>query len=92
MVAKSGLKSPRSFGSIYLKFVLSMTITLGSFRKDQSNWLYPTSMAHTLAAPFFRAQSVNPPVEAPISSILAPFKSMEKAWIAFSSFSPPRLT
>ena len=49
-------------------------------------------MANTLEAPCCKAQSVNPPVEAPISTITAFVKSMGYNSIAFSNFKPPRLT
>ena len=49
-------------------------------------------MANTLDAPFCNAQSVKPPVLAPISTMTASCKSIGYIWIAFSNLSPPRLT
>ena len=73
-------------------FVFSIQTTLGSWRSFHANWPYPTSTEYTFFAPFCSMQSVNPPVEAPMSMHTMPSKEMEKCVIAFSSFRPPRLT
>ena len=57
-------------------FCFSILITRSSWRSFQASWLYPTSIANTLDAPFCNAQSVNPPVLAPISTITAPVRSI----------------
>ena len=46
----------------------------------------------TFTAPFCSIQSVNPPVDAPISIHTFPSRLISKCFIAFSSLSPPRLT
>ena len=46
----------------------SMTTTRGSVRSFQSSWPWPTSSATTRRAPRCSSTSVNPPVEAPMSS------------------------
>ena len=45
-----------------------------------------------LGRPALEAQSVKPPVEAPISIIVLPVKSMGNVSMAFSNFRPPRPT
>ena len=47
-------------------------MTRGSCRSFQASWPRPTSTAWTRAAPCASSTSVNPPVEAPISSAVAP--------------------
>ena len=66
--------------------------TLSSFLNFQSSWFFPTSTLYTHFAPFCKAQSVNPPVDAPISSTDLSLKSKSQVFIAFSNFKPPRLT
>src|SRR5262249_9783823 len=63
-----------------------------SCRNRQSNWPRPTSMATTRAAPRCSRQSVNPPVEAPMSRQTLPPTSIPKWSSAAASFKPPRLT
>ena len=46
----------------------SRTMTRESVRSRQSSWLCPTSSAMTDSAPRCSSTSVNPPVDAPISS------------------------
>ena len=50
----------------------SMTSTRGSLRSRQSNCPCPTSSATTCRAPRCSSTSVNPPVDAPMSSAVAP--------------------
>ena len=69
-----------------------MQTTLGSFLNFQANCPYPTSTEYTFTAPFCNIQSVNPPVDAPISMQTIPSKEISNSFIAFSNFSPPRLT
>ena len=69
-----------------------MQMTRGSFRSFQSSCPYPTSIENTRAAPFCSIQSVNPPVDAPISMHVFPASRIGKTRNAFSSFSPPRET
>lgn len=69
----------------------SVQATRGSARSAGRSWSWPTSMAYTRDAPWRSAHSVNPPVEAPMSSTRRLAKEREKARMAFSSFSPPWL-
>ena len=50
----------------------STTATRASSAMRASNWPWPTSRAMTLSAPRSSSTSVNPPVEAPTSSAVAP--------------------
>ncbi len=69
----------------------SSTVTLGSLRRDQASWPYPTSTATTWAAPARSSTSVKPPVEAPASRQRRPATvSPVKAASAPCSLFPPR--
>ena len=57
----------------YRALSFSRTITRGSLRIFQASWPWPTSMAWTFFAPCWSRQSVNPPVDAPISRAINPF-------------------
>ena len=70
----------------------SMTMTRGSLRIFQSSWPCPTSSATTRAAPRCSITSVNPPVEAPMSSPVRPVTAIAKVSSACASFTPPRPT
>ena len=72
--------------------ISSIEKTLSSFLNFQSSWFLPTSTLYTYFAPLCKAQSVNPPVDAPISSTNLSLKSKFQVFIAFSNFKPPRLT
>ena len=70
----------------------SSDMTRLSERSFSASWEVPTSTAYTLSAPFCSIQSVNPPVDAPISRQIQPRGLMPNSSIAVSSFSPPRPT
>ena len=70
--------SPISLNSRYLIFLSSITTTLLSFLNRQSRIPFPTSTAKTFPAPFFKRQSVKPPVDAPTSITVRPLTSMLK--------------
>ena len=72
--------------------VRSSSVTRGSRRRLQANCARPTSTATTRAAPRWRRQSVNPPVEHPISMHVRPVGSTPNASSAPASLSPPRPT
>ena len=69
--------------------VCSIETTLGSLRRNSASWSRPTSTAYTFAAPCWSMQSVNPPVEDPMSMHSAPVISSPNCSSAASSFSPP---
>ena len=91
MLEKSIL-SATSSGVTYRMLVFSMHTTLSSLRSFHASCPCPTSTEYTLTAPFCSIQSVNPPVEEPTSIHIFPLIVTSKFSIAFSSFSPPRLT
>ena len=61
-------------------------------REDKAGTNFDTEAEYTFTAPFCNIQSVNPPVDAPISMQTIPSKEISNSFIAFSNFSPPRLT
>ena len=69
-----------------------MQTTRSSLRSFQASCPWPTSTEYTFTAPFCSIQSVKPPVEAPTSMQIFPSRRTPKRSMAFSSFSPPRLT
>ena len=84
--------SGRSPRERYRAFRPSRTTTRGSLRSDQSRRPRPTSSAYTRAAPRLRRQSVNPPVEAPMSRARRPETATPRRASAPSSLTPPRPT
>ena len=72
--------------------ICSIETTFLLFLSFQSSWFFPTSTLNTCFAPFCREQSVNPPVEAPMSKTVFSLKFKFHIFIAFSNFNPPRLT
>ena len=84
-----------SFKSLSFKSFMcisSIETTFSLFLNFQSSWFFPTSTLNTSFAPFCKEQSVNPPVEAPMSKTSLSLKSKFHIFIAFSNFNPPRLT
>mmetsp|Transcript_34018 Transcript_34018/g.85635 ORF Transcript_34018/g.85635 Transcript_34018/m.85635 type:complete len:299 (+) Transcript_34018:239-1135(+) len=79
-------------GCRYRRLVRSITTTRGSTRTFSATCPYPTSTPYTRVAPPCSAQSVNPPVESPASSITFPTTSISNSVSAFSSLRPPRHT
>ena len=69
-----------------------MTTTRGSLRRPQSSWPWPTSSATTRLAPRLSSTSVNPPVDAPMSSASRPSTAMPNVSSACASLMPPRPT
>ena len=79
--------SNRSLGA-FLKFNCSYNSTLSSSFNESAIKSVPTSIATTLLAPCLKEQSVNPPVDEPMSIMLLSFKSRLNESIAPSSFNP----
>ncbi len=62
--------------------VFSWSSMRGSWRRGETIWLVPFSMAMTFLAPWSRAYFVKPPVEEPISKTILSLKSKLKALAA----------
>ena len=84
---------PRSISGVSERILtFSSTVTRLSVRRRWSSCPCPTSTAYTCAAPPWRRQSVNPPVDAPASSTRLPSGLTANRVSAAANFSPPRLT
>src|SRR4029077_16629884 len=96
MKERSATTTAGMYGSIVgarsRTFVRSITVTRGSIRRLQASGPSPTSTAITRAAPRWRRQSVNPPVEAPASRQSRPPGSTAKRSSAAASLPPARDT
>ena len=79
--------SKRLLGA-FLKFNCSYNSTLSSSLNESAIKSVPTSIATTLLAPCLNEQSVNPPVEDPMSIMFLSCKSRLNESIAPSSFNP----
>ena len=82
----------RSAGVRNRALTCSRTVTRGSVRSRQSSCPCPTSSATTWRAPRCSRTSVNPPVDAPMSSADLPSAAMLNVSSAWASLMPPRLT